>query len=324
MTFLITGGAGYIGSHATKILCDQGYKVVVVDNLTTGYQASVDERAVFYQLDIHETDQLEAMLKKEHIDAVMHFAAFSLVGESVKHPLIYYKNNVEGTRSLLEAMIRAQVHTLIFSSTAAVYGEAKTMPIDENTPLNPSNPYGETKMAIERMLKTVKHALPEFNYVSLRYFNVAGAHHTSEIGENHDPETHLIPNVIKSTLKGDTMLKVFGDDYDTKDGSAVRDYIHVEDLIDAHIKAFEFIQTTNQSDVFNLGTASGYSVFDIIKTCETVMDRPVPYTVSDRRPGDPARLIASHDKAHTMLNWKPKHDLTSIIKSAYDYHKKDV
>jgi UDP-glucose 4-epimerase len=198
------------------------------------------------------------------------------------------------------------------------------MPINESAPLNPSNPYGETKMTIERMLKTVKHAHPTFNYVSLRYFNVAGAHHSGVIGENHHPETHLIPNVIKSTLKGTLDLKVFGDDYDTEDGSAVRDYIHVEDLIDAHIKAFEFIQQTHTSDVFNLGTASGYSVFDIIKTCETVMNTPIKYTITKRRPGDPARLIASHDKAKQILHWQPTHDLTSIIQSAYNYHKKDV
>lgn len=324
MTFLITGGAGYIGSHATRILCDQGHDVVVVDNLSMGHKDSVDARATFFNVDLHNTDHLETILKEHHIDAVMHFAAFSLVGQSVKHPLIYYKNNVEGTRSLLEAMIHAGVYTMIFSSTAAVYGEVKAMPIDETSPLNPSNPYGETKMAIERMLKTVKHAHPKFNYVSLRYFNVAGAHHSGLIGENHNPETHLIPNVIKSTLQGTLDLKVFGDDYDTKDGSAVRDYIHVEDLIDAHIKAFEFIQKNQSSDVFNLGTASGYSVFDIIKTCEAVMETSIKYTVAQRRPGDPARLIASHDKAKRILNWQPNHDLTSIIRSAYIYHKKDV
>jgi len=322
MKFLITGGAGYIGSHAVRMLLDQDNDVVIIDDLSTGFKVAIDSRATFYQLDIHQTKAVEEVLKKEHIQVVMHFAAFSLVGESVKNPLKYYRNNVEGTRSLLEAMDNAGVKQMIFSSTAAVYGESSKIPIDEDVDLLPTNPYGQTKMAIEQMLKAFSVANPSFHYVSLRYFNVAGAHHSGEIGENHQPETHLIPNVIKSVLDGNSDLKVFGDDYDTKDGSAVRDYIHVEDLIDAHIKAYEYIEENDESNVFNLGTASGYSVLDIIHTCEDIIGEKIPYQIAPRRAGDPAVLVASYDKANRELGWSPKRDLKTIIQSAYQYFKR--
>ncbi len=322
MNILITGGAGYIGSHAVKMLKDRGYNVVVVDNLSTGFAYALDESLPFYEVSTHDTTALIDIFKNERIDAVMHFAAYSLVGESVQEPLKYYHNNVEGTRSLLEAMLRSGVNHLIFSSTAAVYGEQKKMPIRETAPLQPTNPYGATKKTIEDMLRAVNTAHKGFNYASLRYFNVAGAYHDHSIGENHDPETHLIPNVIKSVLSEKNTLKVFGTDYDTKDGSAIRDYIHVEDLIDAHIKALNHIVDHRVSDVFNLGSAEGYSVLDIIKTTETVLNKTVPFEKHQRRPGDPPVLIATHDKAEEVLGWRPTYKLEDMIRSAAHYYEK--
>jgi len=322
MNILITGGAGYIGSHAVKMLKHRGYNVVVVDNLSTGFAYALDESLPFYEVSTHDTTALIDIFKNERIDAVMHFAAYSLVGESVQEPLKYYHNNVEGTRSLLEAMLRSGVNHLIFSSTAAVYGEQKKMPIRETAPLQPTNPYGATKKTIEDMLRAVNTAHKGFNYASLRYFNVAGAYHDHSIGENHDPETHLIPNVIKSVLSEKNTLKVFGTDYDTKDGSAIRDYIHVEDLIDAHIKALNHIVDHRVSDVFNLGSAEGYSVLDIIKTTETVLNKTVPFEKHQRRPGDPPVLIATHDKAEEVLGWRPTYKLEDMIRSAAHYYEK--
>ena len=323
MRILVTGGAGYIGSHAVKALLEAGQTVEVIDNLATGNRDMVDTRATFHEIDIHDTAEVATIMKNGSIDAVMHFAAFSLVGESGVNPLKYYRNNVEGTRSLLAAMVKAGVNTLVFSSTAAVYGEPDTVPIVETHALAPTNTYGETKRAVEAMLKNVADAHEQFNYVSLRYFNVAGAHHSAQIGEKHDPETHLIPNVLKSVIREEDTLKVFGDDYPTHDGSAVRDYIHVEDLVDAHIKALHHVSETQQSEIFNLGSAQGYSVLEILKKTGEVTGKPVPYTVAPRRKGDPATLVASHQKAHEILGWKPRRTLQTIIESAYRFHKKE-
>ena len=316
---LVTGGAGYIGSHAVKMLLDEGYNVIVIDNLSTGYQKAIDQSAKFYHLSTHNEDGVYEVLLKEKIDVVMHFAAFSLVGESVENPLKYYHNNVEGTRSLLAAMIRANINAFIFSSTAAVYGIQETMPITEEHPLMPTNPYGKTKRMIEELLQDLNSSHPSFNYVSLRYFNVAGAYKDGSIGENHNPETHLIPNVIKSVLNNDKNLKVFGTDYPTKDGTAIRDYIHVEDLIDAHIKALRYIEQHQQSNIFNLGSSEGYSVLDIIKTTESVLEKKVFYKNEARRAGDPPVLIASYHKAKEILEWRPKRTLSEMIRSANDY-----
>jgi len=322
MNILVTGGAGYIGSHAVKMLIEENHRVVVVDNLSTGHEKLIDSAATFYNRNLHDEQALLDILKEENIEAVMHFAAFSLVGESVKDPLKYYHNNTEGSRSLLSAMRAAKVDALVFSSTAAVYGEQDTMPISEDALLAPTNPYGETKLAVENMMRALSKS-SDFNYVALRYFNVAGAHHDGTIGEEHDPETHLIPNVLKSVIDDEKKLKVFGDDYDTKDGSAVRDYIHVEDLIDAHIKALEFLIENKRSDVFNLGSQEGYSVLDIIEATKTVLNKDVPYDIEGRRKGDPPILIADFKKARETLGWKPEHGLRSMIASAANYYYKD-
>ncbi len=321
MNVLITGGAGYIGSHAVKML-KKHHRVVVVDNLSTGFAYALDSDVTFYQASIHDVDKIKDILRREAIDAVMHFAAFSLVHESVQDPLKYYHNNVEGTRALLSAMIESGVNVCIFSSTAAVYGVQEKMPIDESCLLKPTNPYGASKKAIEDMLKALSEAHDAFRYVSLRYFNVAGAYHDGSIGENHDPETHLIPNVIKSTLKQASPLKVFGFDYDTPDQTAIRDYIHVEDLIDAHIKALNYAVNHKTSNVFNLGSESGYSVLDIINTAKRVLKQDIPYEKHPRREGDPPRLIASNQKAKDVLDWQPRLRLTDMIASATNYYKK--
>ena len=321
MRILITGGAGYIGSHAVKIFKQLGHDVIVVDNLSTGYKESVDDDVPFYHVSIHDHHKIETILEDEKIEAVIHFAASSLVGESVEDPLKYYYNNVEGTRTLVQAMVKKNVNKLIFSSTAAVYGEQKIQPIDETAALAPSNPYGETKRIIETMLSVLTHAT-SLRYVSLRYFNVAGAYHDGSIGEDHNPETHLIPNLLKATLNPDKAFTLYGTNHQTKDGTAVRDYVHVEDLVEAHKLALDYLVKTNQSDVFNLGTEQGYSVKEILDTTMAVTNQKIKVNYADKRPGDPATLIASHQKAYELLNWRPKRDLKTIIESAYRYYQK--
>ncbi|TVP96567.1 MAG: UDP-glucose 4-epimerase GalE [Acholeplasmatales bacterium] len=321
MNICVTGGAGYIGSHAVRMLEASGHRVTVIDNLSTGHRRHVPEHVPFCEASTHDEAALVEHFRAHGIEAVMHFAAFSLVGESVEKPLKYYQNNVEGTRVLLEAMSTACVKYLVFSSTAAVYGNQAEQPITESHRENPENPYGETKLAIEKMLKwTAARGLIE--YVSLRYFNVAGAYHDGSIGEEHDPETHLIPNVLKSVLSPSTPVQVFGDDYPTADGTCIRDYIHVEDLIDAHIKALNHLLKTGRSDIFNLGSSSGYSVLEVIKTTEAVLGQPVPYVIKSRRLGDPPVLIASHDKAAKTLGWTPRYTLEAMIDSAYRYFRR--
>lgn len=321
MHILVTGGAGYIGSHATRMLLDQGYQVTVVDNLSTGYQEAVDKRATFYQTDIHNTTELIEILTKEQIEVVIHFAAFSLVGESMENPIKYYENNVSGTASLLKAMTASGVKNIVFSSTAAVYGDQQVMPITEDILPNPTNAYGATKLAMEEMMKWA-HIAHGINYVSLRYFNVAGAHESSDIGESHDPETHLIPIILQVPLNKRASISIFGTDYDTFDGTCIRDYIHIEDLIDAHIKAMVYLINGGQSDVFNLGSGSGYSVREIISAAVKVTNEPIKTEEKPRRAGDPAKLIASSDKAKRILKWTVKHPLVEdIIASAWAFHK---
>lgn len=321
MNVLVTGGAGYIGSHAVKMLLDQGYDVTVIDNLSTGYVDAVDERATFYQTDIKDIQVVKDILVKQNIDAVIHFAAFSLVGESMKAPMKYYENNVYGTLNLLKAMIAANVKYIVFSSTAAVYGEQDVMPITEEMQEHPTNAYGETKLAMEKMMQwaDIAHGI---KYISLRYFNVAGAHHSGTIGERHNPETHLIPLILQVPNEHRDFISIFGTDYDTPDGTCIRDYIHIEDLIDAHILAMNHIVNTNQSDKFNLGSGEGYSVKEMIEAARTVTNHPIPAREEARREGDPARLIASSQKAKAILGWSPKYEtIEEVIRSAWNFFK---
>ena len=276
MQILVVGGAGYIGSHCTKSLLNQGYQVVVIDNLSTGYKEAVDSRATFYQGDISNYDFLASVFKKETIDGVIFLASSSLVGESVVNPLKYYQNNVGGAQVLLKAMMDYQIKKIVFSSTAAVYGEPAVIPITEECETKPTNPYGETKLAIEKMLKWVEKAYG-LTYIALRYFNVAGADSSGDIGEAHDPETHLIPIVLQVPLNKRKFVSVFGNDYPTKDGTCIRDYIHIEDLVSAHILALKRLLSGSPSDVFNLGSETGYSVKEIIQEVQRVTKTPIPF-----------------------------------------------
>ncbi len=322
MKILVAGGAGYIGSHCCKTLLNRGYDVVVVDNLSTGHLEAVDSRAKFYKADIRNYDDISPIFKNEKLDGVILLASNSLVGESVTNPLKYFDNNVHGAEVLLRAMTTFNVKRIVFSSSAAVYGEPKNIPIDENSDTNPTNPYGETKLAIEKMLKWVDKAF-SIKYIALRYFNVAGADFSGEIGEAHNPETHLIPIVLQVPLGKRKFVSIFGSDYPTKDGTCIRDYIHIEDLVDAHILALKNLLDGGQSDVFNLGSESGYSVREIINEVASVTGSNIPYEIWERRAGDPAILIASSHKAKTILNWQPKYtQVRDIIASAWKFHQK--
>jgi UDP-glucose 4-epimerase len=321
MNILVTGGAGYIGSHCVKALLDQGDRVIVIDNLSTGYKKALDKRAQFYQVDIRDKEHVVNILLKEKIDSVIHFAAFSLVGESMVNPLKYYENNVHGTQKLLEAMIEAHVQYIVFSSTAAVYGEQSKMPITEEADEQPTNTYGQTKLAMEKMLKWADKA-HHIKSIALRYFNVSGAHHTGLIGEAHNPETHLIPLVLQVPNHQRESISIYGSDYDTKDGTCIRDYIHVEDLIQAHILALNHLRKTNVSDYFNLGSGTGYSVIEIIEAARKVTNHPIPAKEDQKRPGDPAILIASSEKAQDILKWRRQYeDIHDIIASAWKFHQ---
>ncbi len=320
MKILIIGGAGYIGSHQVKLMCDDGYEVVVLDNLATGFKHAVDKRAKLIVGDVRDYDTVYNLLVDEKIDGVIHFAALSLVGVSVNEPLEYYNNNVYGMEVLLSAMRDADVDKIVFSSTAAVYGEQEVMPITEAHLENPTNPYGETKLAMEKMIKWCEKAYG-IKYISLRYFNACGASLDGSLGENHDPETHLIPLILQVPRNKREFISIFGNDYDTKDGTCIRDYIHVLDLCSAHTLAIEALNNGHESNIYNLGYGEGYSVLDIIKTTEQVVGKDIKQKMEDRRAGDPAKLIASSDKIKKDLGWSPKYDdLNVIIKSAYDYY----
>lgn len=321
MRVLVIGGAGYIGSQAVRKLIENGDEVVVLDSLYTGHRKAVDKRAKFYQGDIEDTFLVNKILRQEKIDAVMHFAAYSLVGESVQNPLKYYDNNVTGMISLLQAMEDAGVKHLVFSSSAATYGIPEKLPITEDTPLNPINPYGETKMMMEKIMHWADKA-NGIKSIALRYFNVAGAASDGSIGEDHGPESHLVPNILKSAITGDGNFTIFGDDYNTKDGTNVRDYVQVEDLIDAHLLALKHLIKTNKSDVFNLGTAQGYSNLEILESAKKVTGIDIPYKIGARRGGDPDSLVADSTKARTILGWKPKHEnVDEVIATAWKWHK---
>ncbi len=315
---LVTGGAGYIGSHACKALAKAGYKPITFDNLSTGHEHAVKWGPLEIG-DIRDTGKLSLVFEQYKPEAVIHFASKIVVSESVKAPDEYYDNNVNGTLSLLNVMKTHSVNAIVFSSTASVYGYPESNPINESHPLKPINPYGKTKLACEWLLQDYQSAY-EINYVALRYFNAAGADAEDELGEEHEPETHLIPLILKAT-KDKTSVSIFGDDYNTLDGTCIRDYIHVSDLADAHIKALEYLFKHNKSETFNLGTGKGYSVRQVLNTVKKITSEDISEIKSDRRSGDPDSLVAKSDLAQKTLAWQPKlSDIDNIIKTAWKWH----
>lgn len=320
-TILVAGGAGYIGSHMTALLAERNYDVVVADNLCTGHRQAVRGARKLYVGDLRDAAFLDRVFSENRIGGVINFAAFSLVGESVADPLKYYGNNVAGAQSVLRAMQAHGVDRIVFSSTAAVYGEPEKQPIGEDDRTDPTNPYGATKLAIEGMLKWCGRAYG-IRYAALRYFNAAGSDPAADIGEDHDPESHLIPLVLKTALGQRSHIGVFGDDYPTADGTCIRDYIHVRDLAEAHLLALEHLERGGESGIFNLGSGCGCSVREIIDTARRVTGREIPARIEPRRAGDPSVLIASNRKAAEVLGWKPTRDLEQIIADAWTWHSR--
>ena len=321
MKILVLGGAGYIGSHTVYRLIESGNEVVVFDNLETGHIEAVHPKAKFYKGDLRNRSEIDSVFDKEKgIDAVIHFAANSLVGESMTNPLKYYDNNLNGTKVLLQSMVAHGIDKIVFSSTAATYGEPESIPILETDRTLPTNCYGETKLSMEKMFKWVGRA-HGLRYVSLRYFNACGAHVSGQIGEDHNPETHLIPLVLQVPNGKREYISVFGNDYDTKDGTCVRDYIHVNDLAQAHILAMEYLSKGGESNIFNLGNGVGFTVKEVIETARKVTNHTIPIREEERRTGDPSVLIASSEKARKVLGWKPQYaDLETIISTAWKWH----
>lgn len=321
MAILVLGGAGYIGSHTVYELIDAGREVVVADNLQTGFRAAVHPKAKFYELDIRDQKALDALFEAEQIDGVIHFAASSQVGESMSDPLKYYDNNLHGTMVLLKSMVAHGIDKIVFSSTAATYGEPERVPILEGDTTCPTSCYGQTKLDMEHMMSWVSRA-HGLKYVALRYFNACGAHASGQIGEAHNPETHLIPLILQVPLGQREQISVFGEDYPTKDGTCVRDYIHVTDLAQAHILALDYLMNGGENDVFNLGNGVGFTVKEVIDVAREVTGHPIPAQMAPRRAGDPAQLIASSEKAVKVLGWKPEYnDLSTIVASAWAWHK---
>ena len=320
-SILVLGGAGYIGSHTVYELIAAGENVVVVDNLETGFRKAVHPDAQFYLGDIRDKAFIDSVFEKEDIDGVIHFAASSQVGESMKDPLKYYSNNLCGTEVLLESMVVHGIDKIVFSSTAATYGEPESIPILETDPTVPTNCYGETKLSMEKMFHwtSIAHNL---RYVSLRYFNACGAHPNGKIGEAHNPETHLIPLILQVPNHQREYISIFGTDYDTKDGTCVRDYIHVNDLAQAHILAMNYLRNGGKSDIFNLGNGVGFTVKEVVETAREVTGHPIPAKEEARRAGDPSTLIASSGRAKGILGWKPQYaDLRVIIETAWKWHQ---
>jgi UDP-glucose 4-epimerase len=317
---LVTGGAGYIGSVTAHFLKRRGYGVVIVDDLSRGYEHNIRGLS-FHKLHLSETGPLADLLSSERVDAVIHFAAHSMVGESVKKPELYFLNNTGGSASLLSAMIQAGVKRLVFSSTAAVYGTPKVVPIPEDLPFAPVNPYGESKVLVEKMLRWMDEC-SGLRSMALRYFNACGSDPESGLGEEHEPETHLIPLLIRAVVSGQP-ITIFGDDYETADGTCIRDYIHVTDLAEAHVVAIEKLLTGGGSDVFNVGTGAGHSVLQVMRAVEAVTGQKVPHEIGARRAGDPPALVANSDKLKRTLGWKPKFpELEDIVNTAWQFEKK--
>lgn len=317
---LICGGAGYIGSHMAAMLAENGYQVTIFDNLSTGHKEAL-KWGDFFKGDLRNPEDLKNVFSSKQFDAVFHFSGLIVVSESVERPDIYFDNNVTGTLNLLNAMRTAGVKSFIFSSSAAVYGNPISDLISEDHPLAPLNPYGSSKLYVEQILQDYSKAF-NMNSVCLRYFNAAGAHPKGMIGEAHNPETHLIPNILLSTLHENRKLKVFGNEYDTPDGTCVRDYIHVQDLCSAHLSALNYLNSHNGAEIFNLGNGNGFSVLEIIKAASEVTGKKIPYMIEKARSGDSARLVADSSKARNVLNWTPKYDdIKSIIETAWRWHK---
>lgn len=320
MSVLVLGGAGYIGSHAVYQLMEEGQDVVVVDNLETGHQGAIHPEATFYQGDLREITFLREVFKKESIDAVIHFAANSLVGESMDKPLKYFDNNVYGTQVLLKVMVERDVKHIVFSSTAATYGEPETVPITESMPTIPTNAYGETKLTMEKLMKWTSQA-HGISYASLRYFNVAGAKQSAVIGEDHRPETHLVPIILQAASGQRESITIFGEDYDTPDGTCIRDYVHVDDLISAHLLALDYLKNGGKSDIFNLGSSQGISIKEMIDAARKITGKKIPAVAGPRRTGDPSTLIASSEKARQILGWRPKRTfIQQIMEDAWRWH----
>ena len=322
---LVTGGAGYIGSHTTQLLLDQGYQVTVVDNLSTGHAGSVGD-AELIRCDLRESVELARVLRKKCFTGIIHFAGLSQVGESIDQPLSYFDNNVTGSLNLIDYAAQAGIDRFVFSSSAAVYGIPRTALIDETHPIAPINPYGKSKAMVETMLTESTRA-NGLRAIALRYFNAAGAMPACGLGEAHDPETHLIPSVLKSLLTGadaspgDVYLKVFGDDYETPDGTCIRDYVHVTDLAEAHVSALCYVKDTAGARAVNLGTGRGNSVLEIIDTCQQVTGKEIPHIIEPRRAGDPAVLVADNKLAAKLLNWQPRLTLADIVSDAWQWHQ---
>lgn len=317
---LVCGGAGYIGSHMVRLLAETGCRVVVFDNLSTGHREAIGDAHLVVG-EIGDPAALDDLFASISFDAVMHFCASSLVGESVRQPLQYYRNNVAGTLTLLQCMLRHGIHQIVFSSTAAIFGEPVSELIAENHPTRPLNPYGRSKLMVERILDDIAET-SELRAVSLRYFNAAGASLRGGIGESHEPETHLIPNVLKSLAPSGPKLRIFGSDYATPDGTCIRDYVHVDDLARAHLAALEFMDLEPGHHAFNLGNGEGFSVLEVIRAAERVAGREAAYEIEARRPGDPARLVASSARARSVLGWKPEISaIEEIVDSAWTWHR---
>ena len=330
MTILVTGGDGYIGSHCVIALLEEGYDVLSFDNHTTGFRetgntiSEIKTKGRFLgsvEGDLLNTKNLDSLFNSYEVDAVIHLAALSQVGESMKDPMKYYRNNIVGTMNLLDSMIAHGVKRIVFSSTAATYGEPEYTPIDENHPQNPINSYGRTKLYIERMMDDYDKA-HGLKSVKLRCFNVAGADLQCRVGECHDPETHLIPNILKSTFDDGSEFCIFGDDYPTRDGTCIRDYVNVEDLAKAHVLALHYLEKNDKTDFFNIGTNEGSTVKEVFAECERVTGVRIPVRIESRRPGDPAVLVADNNKAKTILGWKLEHTLADSIRTAYAWEKK--
>jgi UDP-glucose 4-epimerase len=321
MSILVIGGAGYIGSHMVRTLLEEKYDTIVFDNVSTGYREFIPEGVPFIKGDLRNESDIQSVFREHPVDAVMHFAASSIVPESMSNPLKYYRNNVLACINLLKVMIENNVMKFIFSSTAAVYGEPESIPIKEEDKTRPSNTYGRSKLMIENILGDISH-VHDFSYIALRYFNAAGAHPSGEIGEKHDPETHLIPNILKVARGEKEELTIFGNDYPTPDGTCIRDFIHVQDLSRAHLLALKALNDGIKSDIFNLGSGSGYSVQEVVQVSEEVTGKGIKIKTGPRRAGDPAKLVASSDRAQKILGWKPELDLNKIIMSAWAWESK--